>query len=260
MPDTILIHEENNLMTITLNRAEVHNAFNDDVIWELQEIFEDIARRENAPRAVILTGSARSFSAGADLNWMKKMVAFSEEENREDSERLFDMIHSIYTCPVPVIARINGAALGGGCGLIAACDIAFSVKRAKFGFTEVRLGLVPAVISPFVREKIGIANCSRYFLTGQRFDAVTAQRIGLVNEVFEDPEEMDQAIDDLVYELTQCAPEALAQCKVLIQGVSSKPVGELREFVASQIAKARVSSHGQEGMASFFEKRKPNWT
>lgn len=251
---------DNHSYWIVLDRPKLHNAFNEDVIAELTNAFKHVPAEA---RSVVLAANGPSFSAGADLNWMKKMANYTKEENEKDAQALFDMFHNIRYCPVPVIARVSGAALGGGSGLVAACDMAFSVKSAVFGFTECRLGLIPAVISPFVMEKIGSAHASRYFLTAARFSADEARRINLVHEVVENPEALDKLVSETVSTIAQNSPAAVRRSKQLIAGVLSPHNGptlsEKKGFVAREIAQVRISAEGQEGLKAFFEKRNPAW-
>jgi len=263
--------EKQQSLWITLERPDVHNAFNEILIAELTDIFNSIREKKlkslfstslsTQIRSVILTGSGASFSAGADLSWMKSMVNYSEKENEEDSRKLFDMFHSIRLCPLPVIARVNGAALGGGSGLVASCDMAFALRTAKFGFTEVKLGLIPAVISPFVMEKIGLSNCSRFFLTGEKFSSEEAKRIGLIQDYFENEQQMNEFLQNICKEITTSGPCAVSLCKDLLQSVSNMSYNEssTKTYVASQIAKIRISSEGQFGLNAFFNRKKPEW-
>jgi methylglutaconyl-CoA hydratase len=211
-------------------------------------------------KSVVLTAQGPSFSAGADLNWMQKMVNYTEKENEQDSLNLYDMVHSIRTCEIPVISRVTGSAFGGGCGLIAATDFSFALSNAKFGFTEVKLGIVPAVISPFVMEKIGAGNCSRFFLTGERFSAEEAKRIGLIQDHFATEAELDQMINKMLAEISSSGPNAVKTCKKLIHNVahvhSDYSLPTTRSYVTSVIAKARVSKEGQERILSFLSKSK----
>eukprot|EP01098_Paradermamoeba_levis_P008983 TRINITY_DN3711_c0_g1_i1.p1 TRINITY_DN3711_c0_g1~~TRINITY_DN3711_c0_g1_i1.p1 ORF type:complete len:307 (-),score=90.52 TRINITY_DN3711_c0_g1_i1:135-1010(-) len=261
------VNQTGGVVRVSFNRPKLHNAFNEEVIRELTETFDSINKllttttTGQLPRAVVLSGHGSSFSAGADLNWMKKMVNYSKEENERDSGALFEMILGIKNCHLPVIGRINGPALGGGAGLVAACDFAFAVNSATFGFTEVKLGLIPAVISPFVMAKIGQANCSRYFLTGEKFDATEAKRIGLIQEHFQNEEEMDKKIQGVLHEISISSPAAVTRAKKLIEKVSGMNLQDeqTKKFVASEIAAARVSKEGQDGLSSFLERRKPSW-
>jgi len=212
-------------------------------------------------RAVVLGADGKSFSAGADLNWMKRMSTYSHQQNVTDANELYDMFQSISACPIPVISAINGNAFGGGCGLIAASDFSFSVSSALFGFTEVRLGLIPAVISPFVMQKIGSANCMRYFSTGERFNAAEAQRIQLIQQHVASPQELDETVSKAVKEIASSSPAAVYQAKRLVQHVSRKLFAgdELKSFVAGQIAGVRSSGEGRHGLNAFLNKEKPFW-
>lgn len=243
---------------VTMSRPALHNAFNETLIADLTSTFRAVRPHEGY-RAVVLAGEGKSFSAGADMNWMRRMASYSEEDNRADALRLFDMFHAVRAAPVPTVARVHGAALGGGSGLVAACDMAFAVRGAALGFTEVRLGLVPAVISRFVMDKVGHAGASRLFLTGERFSGGDAERAGLVNRAVDTADELDDEVDAVVAELARTSPAAAAQCKELIAGVSGLTVAASRDFVAGEIARARVSAEGQEGLAAFLEKRKPSF-
>ncbi|MCO4782965.1 MAG: enoyl-CoA hydratase/isomerase family protein [Candidatus Cloacimonetes bacterium] len=252
----LLLKEDDNILWVTMNREEVHNAFNALLIDELLEVFTSIS--DNI-KAVVLTAKGRSFSAGADLNWMKEMINYSEEQNKKDSLKLFDMVYAIKSCPVPVIGRINGSALGGGAGLVSACDISLGIKKAKFGFTEVKLGLLPAAISPFVNSKIGATECSRYFLTGERFDGSSAKTMGLLSEAYDSVEELDQELLKIVDHFKQNAPNAMKNSKALIAHLNEN-FYQHRDHVANAIAKARVSKEGQEGLGAFLQKRPANFS
>jgi methylglutaconyl-CoA hydratase len=243
---------------IRMTRADLHNAFNDEMIGDLTAAFAAID--PETTRCVVLSGDGKSFCAGADMNWMKRMVKYSEAENAADSCHLFDMFATIAECPVPVIARVHGAAVGGGVGLAAAADIAFATEKAVFGLTEVRLGLVPAVISPHVARKMGATHCARYFLTGARFDAAEARRTGLVQEVVADAAQLDELVNDTAKAIASSGPVAVREAKKLSRsGVERMPIAESREYVTSLIARLRVGEEGQDGLTSFLEKRKPAW-
>jgi methylglutaconyl-CoA hydratase len=251
--------DERGVATVTLNRPDVHNAFSDALISELETAFTSLGSDETV-RIIILTGAGKSFSAGADLNWMKNCAAYSEEENVADAMRLSSMLLSIYTCPKPTLAWVNGAAFGGGVGLAAACDIAVTTATNVFCLSEVRLGLTPATISPYVVRAIGERAAHRYFLTGERFDGIEARKIGLIHETGHTPQEANMIIDGLTEHLLAGGPAAQADCKKLISMVSGAPLNvELRTATAKQIAQRRVSSEGQEGLTSFLEKRSPAW-
>ncbi|PRP85078.1 hypothetical protein PROFUN_07262 [Planoprotostelium fungivorum] len=247
------------LVRVVIERTAVHNAFNEQLIAELTSAFRHISSKDY--RCCVITGAGSSFSAGADLNWMKRMASMSQEENKRDSLQLFDMIYAIKRCPFPVIARINGAALGGGSGIVAACDIGYSIETATFGFTEVKIGLIPAVISPFVMEKIGRGNCSHYFLTGRRFGASEAKSIGLIQESYKTPEELDAQVERVTAEICSNGPQATRLCKDLISKVCDMSIDdpETKEYVARQIASARASPEGKIGLSAFLEKKKPDW-
>lgn len=244
---------------VTLNRPDVHNAFNEHVIAEITKAFHTITDDFPTARAVVLTGAGASFSAGADISWMQKMASYSEQENKADALKLFDMVHSIKKCPLPTIARINGAALGGGAGLVSACDIGYSVNSAVFGFTEVGIGLIPAVISRFVMDKIGKSNCSRYFLTGERFKGDRAKEIGLVSETFASFEELDGACEKTLGYIAKASPAAVAKSKLLIESVSNMTISQSRDHTSGEIAAIRVSKEGQAGLQAFLKKTNPPW-
>ncbi|TVS12504.1 MAG: hypothetical protein EA419_04780 [Wenzhouxiangella sp.] len=250
--------DERGVATLTLNRPEVHNAFNAELVGALQEAFEQVA--DEGVRVLILSGEGHSFSAGADLNWMRDMAAASESENRADARRLATMLRRLDQLPCPTIARVNGHAFGGGVGLIACCDLAVALEHARFGLTEVRLGLVPATISPFVVPRIGINHSRRYMLTGERMDAAAAQRIGLVTDIVP-PGQLDGHVSDLVDLLLAGGPNAQAGVKSLIRLVSSSvdDAEELDRRTSETIAALRVSREGQEGLSAFLEKRRPAW-
>jgi methylglutaconyl-CoA hydratase len=227
-------------------RPEQRNAFDAALIQELTEAFSEVGDM----RAVVLAGEGTSFSAGADVEWMRAAAELSYEENVADARRLRMMLEAIDSCPAPVIARAQGHALGGGCGLVACSDIAVATPDAKFAFSEVKLGIIPAVISPFALAKIGASAARRYFVTGERFDAETALRIGLVHELAED---LDAAIDALLDELRSAGPEASRHAKKL---VLERPDGLATE---RRIAQRRTSDEGQEGLKAFIDKRDPSW-
>ncbi len=253
--------DERGIVTVTLTRPELHNAFNDELIEDLTKEFETLDN-DDSVKLVVLTGEGKSFCAGADLNWMKRMKDYSDEENFQDSKKLAGLFETINNFRKPVIGRINGAALGGGAGLVAVCDYVISSEKAKFGFTEVRLGLVPAVISPFVIAKIGESNARVKFLTGERFDGEEAMKIGLVHKVSLD-RYFEKDVSDTVDRFLNAGPKAQALAKELIKNVVHlQALGDrekLIDYTCNTIAKARTSSEGQEGMKALLEKRKPNW-
>ncbi len=244
---------------ITLNRPEVHNAFNAEVVERLSDIFTDLAKQDGV-RVVLIEGAGKSFSAGADLEWMKAAADYVEKENYEDAFAAAEMFHRLRQLPQPSIALVHGAALGGGLGIVAAADIAIATGDALFGVTEVRLGLVPGVISPYVIEAIGPRASRRYFLTGERFGADEAFRLGLVHQVVKDKQALAEAAEKLTAAILECSPDAIARAKRLINScMSDFPDRELRESNARFIAEARASDEGKEGIAAFFAKRKPKW-
>jgi methylglutaconyl-CoA hydratase len=238
--------QDGDVLRITMARPEQRNAFDAALIQELTDAFTEVGD----VRAVILAGEGPSFSAGADVDWMRASIELSYEENVADARRLRKMLDAIDTCPAPVIARVQGHALGGGCGLVACCDIAVAAPDAEFAFSEVKLGIIPAVISPFALAKIGPSAARRYFVTGERFDAYTALLIGLVHEVEED---LDEAVEALLAELRTAGPEAARHAKKLVLERPDALGTERR------IAQRRTSDEGQEGLRAFLEKRDPSW-
>ncbi len=256
--ETISYSLKDRVATVILDRPEVHNAFNEVMIAELTEIFKKVSEDESV-RVVVLTGNGKSFSAGADLNWMKKMINYSYEQNLEDSLKLAELFYLMYSLPKPVIARVNGTAIGGGTGLVAVCDIAVAAENAKFSLSEVKLGLVPACISPYVIRKVGEGRCREFFLTGERLTAKRALEAGLVNHVVS-LEELDQAVQEKVDQLISSGPKALAMCKELLKNVPGMDFERAKTYTADMIASMRIGDEGQEGMNAFLEKRKPKWT
>ena len=245
---------------LTLNRPEVRNAFNEHVIAELTEWAARTreAAAQHDIRAVVIAGAGKTFCAGADVNWMSKTVHYTEEENLRDAMAMSRMFAAINELPVAVIGRVQGAALGGGAGLAAVCDIVVAEEAALFGFTETKLGLLPAVISPFALAKIGQAAARELFLTGARFPAARAKEIGLVHDVVS-AVELDSAVGRYVQELLGAGPEAVAAAKALIPHVWGRSIADAMPTTAAAIAARRVSPEGQEGLRAFLEKRKPGW-
>jgi methylglutaconyl-CoA hydratase len=256
--ETISYSVRDQVATVTLDRPEIHNAFNEVMIAELTEIFKKVSEDESV-RVVVLTGNGKSFSAGADLNWMKKMINYGYDQNLEDSLKLAELFYLMYSLPKPIIARVNGAAIGGGTGLVAVCDIAIAAENAKFSLSEVKLGLVPACISPYVIRKVGEGKCREFFLTGERLTAQRALEVGLVNHVVSS-EELDQAVQEKVNQLISSGPKALAMCKELLKSVTGMDFEKAKTYTADMIASMRIGDEGQEGMNAFLEKRKPKWT
>lgn len=244
--------------TITLNRPEIHNAFNDELISGLTEEFKAMESDEEI-RLVVLTGEGKSFCAGADLNWMKKMVDYSESENIADSMNLANMFETMNDFSKPIIGKINGAALGGGSGLVAVCDHVIVHEDAKLGFTEVMLGLVPAVISPYVMAKIGHSQARTLFLTGERFDAQKAAQIGLAHQVSLG-RYFERDTEEVIVKFLKAGPKAQQMAKKLIYGVERRSeISDIKQFTCETIAAMRISLEGQEGMNALLEKRRPNW-
>ncbi|BCT91064.1 enoyl-CoA hydratase [Lysobacter helvus] len=260
MADSLQVLHEGPLARVRLARPQLHNAFDADLIAALTAAFEALGR-DPATRVVVLEGEGPSFSAGADLNWMRGMAAAGEDENREDSLRLAQLMRTLDTLPKPTIARVQGAAFGGGVGLVACCDIAIGTRNATFGLTEARLGLLPAVISPYVINAIGARQARRWFATAERFDAAEAHRIGLLHQLVDDQTALDNAVKQQVDLLLQAGPIAAATAKALVQRVAHHHDADtLDADNARLIAALRVSPEGQEGLAAFLDKRRPAWT
>jgi methylglutaconyl-CoA hydratase len=244
--------------TVTLNRPEIHNAFDETLIARLTAAFVSLDDNPDV-RVVVLAAAGKSFCAGADLNWMQRMAAFGPEENLADAQALAAMLRALYALSKPTIARVAGAAYGGGVGLVAACDIAIAVPEATFALSEAKLGLIPATIGPYVIEAIGARQARRYFLTAERFGALDALRIGLLHEVVA-REGIDARIDALIAALEAASPAAQLECKALIRGVAHRPIDEdVIAGTAEHIAAVRASSEGREGVAAFLGKRPPAW-
>ncbi len=246
------------VLRVTLNRPDVHNAFNRELIDELHSVFQGIHDNPAGTRAVVLGGHGKSFCAGADVGWMRTNVDFSEEENVADALRMAHMLENIDRCPVPVIGRVHGAALGGGVGLVATCDIAIAAEEVRFSFSEAKLGIIPAVISTFVLPKIGQGNARALFLTAERFGTERAMRIGLVHEVVP-LDQIDTAVERVVAEIKSSAPRAVAAAKRLLAAVDGLERSSAIQFTAETIANLRTSPEGQDGLRAFLEKRKPGW-
>lgn len=253
--NTIKVLVEDHVIKVVLNRPEIHNAFSESMIQELTDTFRNLP---SSVRCVLLSGEGKSFCAGADLKWMKSMANYTFEENQKDSEKLFEMFESIYRCPVPVIGKVQGGVFGGGLGLVAACDIVASQREAKFCFSEVRLGLVPAVISAFVLKKISQSQARQMMLTAQAFDEEKALEMGLVHFIGSD-DEVDDYIQSQVDFILSNGPEALRDTKHLLDYVLQNEWEAVKSETSRVIAQRRASDEGQEGMKSFFEKRKPSW-
>ena len=257
MDEGVVCRQVGPVLWVTLNRPESHNALNPAMIGALTAVFRSLPDQPEI-RVVVLTGNGRSFCAGADLAFMRAAADYTFSENVADGEAIFDLMQAVDSCPQPVVGRINGAAIGGGVGLVACCDIVVAAERAQFAFSEARLGIVPAVISPFVLAKIGVSNGRELFLTGERFTAERARQIGLVQYVAAE-EQLDDLVADRVQNLLQAAPGAQAAAKELIRVVAHQPKTAVREYTTQLIAQRRASDEGREGMSSFLEKRRPSW-
>ena len=256
--ETIEIQKEKDVVTVYLNRPEVHNAMNEKLMKELTTCFKELSR-DNDTRVIILTGKGKSFCAGADLNWMKSMVKYSKEENIRDSRLLSDLFEAIYNCPKPVIGRINGHAFGGGLGLFAVCDIAIAVPNCKFAFSEVKLGIIPAVISTYIIRRISLSSMRRLFITGERFESDYAKDIGLVDYVVSE-DKIDEKIQMYVKLLRSSGPKAIEEVKKLVDSCEKMDVEKYKEHTVKKISELRVSDEGQEGINAFLEKRKSKWS
>ncbi len=255
---TIIVERGGRVGRVWFNRPEVRNAFNAAMIGELRAALRTLAD-DAAVRVIVLSGKGTSFCAGADLAWMRDIVRFSEEQNMRESLDLAECLYDVYAVPKPTIARVNGPAIGGGTGFVSACDIAVASTEARFGLSEVKIGVVPAAISPYVLRRIGESRARQYFLTGERFDARRAQEIGLVNIAVE-PAELDPKVEELVSSLLSSGPEALAKAKELLTRVPGMGFAEAKRYTAEMIAGLRMSAEAQEGMTAFLDKRKPKWS
>ncbi len=254
---TVRLRLDGPVARVTLNRPDIRNAFNDEMLAGLLDAFARIRDDEQA-RVVVLTGAGKAFCAGADLHWMKRVVDYTYEENYEDSLRLAKMLREVYTCPKPVIGRINGPAIGGGTGMVAVCDIAIAAESAFFAFSETKLGITPAAISPYLLKRMGERNLREFFLTGERFTAARAFQLGLVNAAVPDGE-LDDAVEGKIKLILTGGPKALAVSKDLIRNISEKTLDDVGPYTAEVIARLRMSDEGQDGMNAFLEKRKPRW-
>ncbi len=249
--------DENQVATVTLSRPDARNALNEALIEELTRCFEEISEDERV-RVVVLAGEGSSFCAGADIGYMRETADFSYEENLEDARRLAMMYWTIDECPKPVVAKVQGAAMGGGAGLVAVADLAVADSEARFAFSEVRLGIAPATISPFVVRKVGASHARSLFVTGERFDAERAREIGLVHKVVSS-DGLDEAVEEKVGELLQGGPVAQATMKALLHRLETTEPMEAPGLTARVISELRTGEEGQEGLAAFIEKRAPRW-
>ena len=244
--------------TVTLDRPDVRNAFNDEVIAELTAVFLELGRRSEV-RCIVLAASGTAFCAGADLNWMKRMAGYSRDENLADATALARMLEVIYECPKPTIAKVQGDVYAGGLGLVAACDIAVAADTAHYCVSEVRIGLIPASISPYLIRAIGARAAHRWFLTAERFGAAQATACGLVHEAVP-AGDLDARVAALAHTLVQAGPEAIKACKTLLHDVAGQEMSDsLLQDTAERIADIRVTPEGREGIGAFLDKRKPNW-
>lgn len=255
---TIVFSKDGKIARIFFNRPDVHNSFNSAMIKELDNAFEKV-KADKSIRVVVLSGKGKSFCAGADIKWLREIINYSYEQNLEESLQLAELLHKIYFLPKATVAMVNGTAIGGGNGFLSACDISIASEEAKFGLSEVKIGLVPAAISPYVIRRIGESKAREYFLTGKRISARKAHEIGLVNEVVPH-KELEKTVNEITSLLLSSGPEAIAACKELIHRVPEMSFDKVKEYTARMIANLRISGEGQEGMASFLEKRKPKWT
>lgn len=256
--ETLAVALQHGVAVVTLNRPDLHNAFNETLIAELTEVL-NVLDADDAVRAVVLAGSGKSFCAGADLNWMKKMAGYGAAENLADAQALALMLRTLNGLSKPTVARVHGTAYGGGVGLTACCDIAIAAIEASFALSEAKLGLIPATISPYVIEAIGARAARRYFLTGERFDAAEAYRIGLVHDIVPIAE-LDDRVNEMLGKLLLAGPRAQMECKALIRGVAHRPIdAAVIGGTAEHIAAVRASPEGKEGVAAFLDKRAASW-
>ena len=259
MRESLQLLREGPVARLRLDRPQLHNAFDAGLIAGLTDVLEELGR-DATTRVVVLEGAGASFSAGADLNWMRGMAAAGEAENREDSLRLAKLMRTLDELPKPTIARVHGAAFGGGVGLVACCDIAIATQDATFALSEGKLGLIPATIGPYVVEAIGARHARRYMLTAEKFDAAEAYRIGLVHDIVPDVESLDARVNELLGSLLLAGPHAQKAVKALIRAVAHRPIDErVIADTAERIATIRASDEGREGIGAFLTRRSPEW-
>ncbi len=254
---TVSVIKDGPVARVSFCRPEIHNAFNDTLIYELTDVFAAL-NADRSLRVIVLTGEGKSFCAGADLNWMRRVKDYSFEKNLEEALALANLFYLIYTTPLPVIGRINGAAIGGGTGFVSVCDIAVAAESAKFSFSEVKIGVVPACIGPYVIRKIGEGKAREFFISGERLTAAEALRIGLVNRLYPDAQ-LDLEVNKLVATVLSSGPHAITMAKELISNLPLMTPEQFKPYTAEMIARLRKSDEGQEGMEAFLNKRKPNW-
>lgn len=253
--DSLRVLKKEHIVSVSLNRPKVRNAFNEEMIADMTRVFKEVAKDKDL-RVMILQGAGESFSAGGDLNWMKSMVNYTEKENIADSEKLFEMYEALQNIPVPVVTMVHGHAMGGALGLVAASDIVYAEEDTQFCFSEVRLGLAPAVISAFVKNKIHTRDMHRYFLTAEVFDAADAFDMGLIHG-YGSKEEVEETVFKTAQKISNNGPQAVRATKKLIYDLQESK--NLKKTTSEVIAKLRVGEEGQEGLSAFFEKRKPTW-
>lgn len=257
--DMVVLECDEGVATVTLNKPDVHNAFDDHVIARLSHIWDELSARDDVI-AVVLRGAGKSFSAGADLNWMKRAADYTEQQNQIDAHELASMLHKLYSLPKTTIACVQGAAFGGGLGLVSCCDIVLADETAKFALSEVKLGLIPATIAPYVLRAIGERQARRYFQTGERFDGQTAHKIGLVHELCKDQKDVESKLSALLDGLNANGPRAMAASKQLCLDYAEGAITEkVLEETARRIAKTRAGDEAKEGLSAFLEKRKAAW-
>lgn len=254
--------DSQDVLHVVLHRPEVRNAFNPEVMDDLTQVFGTEALKDSV-KAIVLKGSGSTFCAGGDLNWMKKAVDFSYEENLQDTRKLSQMFALMNECPKPVIGAIQGAAIGGGVGLVSVCDIAIATAETQFSLSEVRLGIVPACIGPFVIAKIGASQARRFFMSAERFQAKQAQEVGLIHQIVEQAQDLEGAVQSFLQLILQCSPNALAVAKRLVLDLSwperRAQFPNYIEYISKTLADLRISAEGQEGVRAFLEKRQPSW-
>ncbi|RLF41655.1 MAG: enoyl-CoA hydratase [Thermoplasmata archaeon] len=256
--ETIKLEKNKDVTTVILNRPDIHNAMNEKMMQELTSCFQNLSK-DDSIRVIILTGNGKSFCAGADLHWMKRMVNYSMEENIEDSNLLLELYESIYSCSKPVIARVNGHAFGGGIGLFAVCDIAIAIPNCKFAFSEVKLGIIPAVISTYIARRLKLSDMRRLFITGERFNSEYAEKIGLIDFIAKEGE-IDEIVNKYVSLLKSSGPKAIIEIKNLINNYEKLSIEDYKKYTVRKISELRVSEEGQEGINAFLEKRKSKWS
>lgn len=260
MSESVVMEVDDGVGIVTLNRPQQHNAVDDVLVGELTVALEGMSA-DPGVRVVVISSTGESFCAGADVKWMRRAAAYSEQENVRDAKTMANLFNTLNQLPKPTLARVQGPAYGGGVGLVACCDIAIATFDAQFAFSEVRLGIIPAVIAPYVIAAIGERRARRYMLSGERFSASEAYRIGLLHEIVPSDEELDNAIGEIIDDLLAGSPQAHDQCKSLIRAVSGKQVtDQLIEETARRIARARAGEEGREGIAAFLENRRPWWS